>query len=216
MQYDNRMWKYILELEIRLSDIKILSSYGSSLLPFWTHSKTQLNQLEDTINNEIYQLAVSAQMKDEVATSDSVEEREKSQETAGREFEADGRENTTKSEYSPVSTHVENDLQSEGAQGTILSSGSPTRLVEGEAMVGQFHDVEDVDMEVDMEDEDGVPAPDVGAGDFLSSKGLTAQPNGHAGSLASGDASTAPPPPEEEWIPPPPPDNFSFPPPPPM
>ena len=156
-------------MEIKHSDIETLSSHGSSLLPFWAHYKVQINQPEGAISSEIYQLALSAQLEDVIhmATSDSMEEEEKSQETAGREFDAD--ENTRKSESFTVSINVENGLQSESALGTRLSSGSPPRVVEGAATVGEFHDVEDVDMEVDLEDEDGELALDIGAGDFVSS-----------------------------------------------
>ncbi|XP_021905982.1 uncharacterized protein LOC110820713, partial [Carica papaya] len=57
--------KYMLEVEIRLSDFTALLSHGSSLLPFWVHSEKQLKRLEEAINDEIYQLAKSAVM-DEV------------------------------------------------------------------------------------------------------------------------------------------------------
>ncbi|XP_020264339.1 formin-binding protein 4 isoform X2 [Asparagus officinalis] len=38
------------EIQIRLSDCRALSSYGSSLLPFWWHTEEQLKQLETTIS----------------------------------------------------------------------------------------------------------------------------------------------------------------------
>ncbi|XP_042403794.1 uncharacterized protein LOC121993171 isoform X3 [Zingiber officinale] len=37
------------EIELRISDCKALSSYGSSLIPFWWHIETQLKQLESVI-----------------------------------------------------------------------------------------------------------------------------------------------------------------------
>ncbi|GLT79555.1 hypothetical protein SLA2020_510380 [Shorea laevis] len=59
LQGQSWMSNYILEVEIRLSDIKSLLSHGSSRLPFWVHSERQLKRLEDAINNKIYQFAKS-------------------------------------------------------------------------------------------------------------------------------------------------------------
>lgn len=47
------------EIEIRLADIKTLSSYESCLLPFWLHSEAQLNRLEADVDRVI-QLAYPA------------------------------------------------------------------------------------------------------------------------------------------------------------
>ncbi|KAL5548753.1 hypothetical protein UlMin_003984 [Ulmus minor] len=51
--------KYILEVEIRLSDIKSLSYLGSSLHPFWVHSERELKRIEDSINSEMYKIATN-------------------------------------------------------------------------------------------------------------------------------------------------------------
>lgn len=232
------MSKYILEVEIRLSDIKSLSSCGSSLLPFWAHSERQLQQLEDAINNEIYQLAVSAQMDDDVeaATDSSFQEKKKSQENLVHESEADGYESNGKSESSPVSINVENDSHKKADYGDVYaghvpSLGSPSRDLGGGATVSEevngtaqlkpeVHVIEDVDMDVDMEVEDGVPSNITVLGGDSSTKDFASQliqsiPPAQVPCLATGDASTIPPPPEEEWIPPPPPDNDQVPPPPP-
>ncbi|KAI3510191.1 hypothetical protein L1887_25722 [Cichorium endivia] len=47
--------KLMIEVDVRLADIKSLVPYGSSLLPFWLHSENQLRKLEASINNEILQ-----------------------------------------------------------------------------------------------------------------------------------------------------------------
>lgn len=50
----------MLEIEIRLSDIRSLASYGSSLLPFWVHSDRQIKLLESVINDDLLRTAKSA------------------------------------------------------------------------------------------------------------------------------------------------------------
>ncbi|KAG5254738.1 formin-binding protein [Salix suchowensis] len=215
LQGQDQMLKYIIEVEMRLSDIKSLSTYGSPLLPFWVHCERRLKQLEDVINNEIYQLAVSAQMDGDVEATadDSFKEKEKSQENMG-----------------------ENDSHDKGDYGSIHSSnipaGSPSMHLEGGAPVseelnGTIHEclpAEDIDMDVDMEVEEGefCPASITTVGDTLSAedvgpneKMVQSNPPAEHLSLSSGDALTVPPTPDEEWIPPPPPDNDQVPPPPP-
>ncbi|KAK7301888.1 hypothetical protein RJT34_12765 [Clitoria ternatea] len=51
--------KYMLEIEIRLSDFRSLASYGSSLLPFWVHSDRKIKILESLINDDMLQTANS-------------------------------------------------------------------------------------------------------------------------------------------------------------
>ncbi|XP_058009778.1 uncharacterized protein LOC110665165 isoform X2 [Hevea brasiliensis] len=238
LQCHDQMSKYILEVDIRLSDIKSLSSYGSALLPFWVHSQRQLKRLEDVINNEIYHLAVSAQMDDDVEATANVsfEEKEKSWGSVGHHSNSDRCENNKKSEFASVATDVENDSHDdpcENAYGRHISSlGSPNGNLEGGAVVGEranvtscpdheFHSGEDV-MDVDMEVEDGVPVSITALGDDSSTKfvapakqlSLPNTPAEHS-TLTSGYESSVPPPPEEDWIPPPPPDSDQVPPPPP-
>ncbi|CAK7324463.1 unnamed protein product [Dovyalis caffra] len=241
LQGQDQMSKYIIEVEIRLSDIKSLSTYGSPLLPFWAHCERQLKQLEDVINNEIYQLAVSAQRDDDVEATadDSFKEKEKSQENLGEKSEADAHENSTKSEVSPVSTSVDSDSHNKGNYGnnhpSNVPSGSPSMHLEGGAPINEelngtihlnseFHPAEDVDMDVDMEVEEGEfhPASITTFGDALSAedygqveKMVQSNPPAEHLSLLSGDVLTVPPPPDDEWIPPPPPENDQVPPPPP-
>ncbi|KAJ4828773.1 hypothetical protein Tsubulata_023749 [Turnera subulata] len=208
-----------------------LSSYGSSLLPYWTYSETQLKQLEDAINSEIYQLAVSAQMDDDVKVviDSSCKEREESEENLGHKSEADAPISVRES-VSPVSTYDEHITNNETVSGDDLytqqlaSTGSHTRQMESEARSSEelyatdhvkpeFHSG-DVDMDVDMEVEDEVPVAfttlrdtsgsmEFGAVEPLGQK----HPPSDYSSFMSGEASSIPPPPEEEWIPPPPPDN---------
>ncbi|KAF2298108.1 hypothetical protein GH714_014878 [Hevea brasiliensis] len=208
LQCHDQMSKYILEVDIRLSDIKSLSSYGSALLPFWVHSQRQLKRLEDVINNEIYHLAVSAQMDDDVEATANVsfEEKEKSWGSVGHHSNSDRCENNKKSEFASVATDVENDSHDDPCEN---------------AYDHEFHSGEDV-MDVDMEVEDGVPVSITALGDDSSTKfvapakqlSLPNTPAEHS-TLTSGYESSVPPPPEEDWIPPPPPDSDQVPPPPP-
>ncbi|CAA6672425.1 unnamed protein product [Spirodela intermedia] len=52
--HERHSWRFkcISEVETRLSDCKALSSFGSALLPFWWHTKTQLNRIEYAIDQE--------------------------------------------------------------------------------------------------------------------------------------------------------------------
>ncbi|KAF2323841.1 hypothetical protein GH714_000531 [Hevea brasiliensis] len=229
----DQMSKYILELDIRLSDIKSLSSYGSSLLPFWVHSQRQLKQLEDVVNKEIYHVAVSAQMEEDVeeTTNTLFEEKEKSWASMRHHSDADRCENNIKYEFASVDCKVENDSNNDPRRNVyashISSLGSPNEHVGGTVVSEkvketphpepEFHSVEDVDMDV----EDGVPASITALGDDLNTKVYASvkqlsQRNTSAEypTLASRDESTVPPPSEEDWIPPLPSDSDQVPPPP--
>ncbi|GMY30859.1 Formin-binding protein 4 [Fagus crenata] len=183
LQDHNLISKYILEIEIRLSDIKSLSSFGSSLLPFWVHSENQLKRLESAINNEICKITESAHMEEVEATHVSTfSGNEKLQESMEHESEADGTENKgvfSTSENSDVGPYV--DASSVAQQDPynkvplldaehVSSFGSPTRGLGSGAGVSEqvtgsqlgddsthkhgFNAAEDVDMDVDMEVED--------------------------------------------------------------
>ncbi|BAT88463.1 hypothetical protein VIGAN_05196500 [Vigna angularis var. angularis] len=52
--------KYMLEIEIRLSDIRFLASHGSSLLPFWVHSDRKIKLLESLINDDLLETGKSS------------------------------------------------------------------------------------------------------------------------------------------------------------
>uniref|UniRef100_A0A1D1YYL9 Formin-binding protein 4 n=2 Tax=Anthurium amnicola TaxID=1678845 RepID=A0A1D1YYL9_9ARAE len=63
--------KCILEVETRLSDCKALSSYGSSLLPFWWYTETQLKRIESIIEQEGSVVHDSKNYNEEVDLSSS-------------------------------------------------------------------------------------------------------------------------------------------------
>lgn len=50
MQLHDQISKYVLELEIRLADIRSLACNGLSLLPFWVHSERKIKLLDSEIN----------------------------------------------------------------------------------------------------------------------------------------------------------------------
>lgn len=62
--------KLMIEVDVRLADIKSLVPYGSSLLPFWLHSENQLRKLEASINNEILQHSQLSQFPNVVETNE--------------------------------------------------------------------------------------------------------------------------------------------------
>ncbi|XP_042951971.1 uncharacterized protein LOC122289100 isoform X1 [Carya illinoinensis] len=220
--------EYILEVEIRLSDLKSLSYYGSSLLPFWTYTEKQLKRIESGINDEISKIAESAHMDEVEGTRVSTfNGKGELQETMRLESEANGTE--TKGVLSAsvdTSMIVQKDFHGKAPHVNAEDiSSSPTRGLRNDAGVSEvvneaelgdesnhkhgFNGAEDVDMDVDMEVEDA------------TSSGNTAlnptQLNLPADCpfLVPEDGFTVPPPPDEEWIPPPPPDNEHIPPPPP-
>ncbi|EXB97659.1 hypothetical protein L484_020209 [Morus notabilis] len=203
--------KYILEVEIRLSDIRTLSSFGSSLHQFWVHSERQLKQLEDAINVEIYKIAESTVLGDKL------------QESKVHESEPYG---TGKIALFPLSENIH--FTPVNASPYMYVESSYGDQVNGAARPDELipkhesNSVEDVDMDVDMEVEDATSAGDTAIVDESRLKEFAApeqsnqpiQPAGHT-SIDSQEAFAAPPPPDEEWIPSPPPDNEQIPPPPP-
>ncbi|KAK9046275.1 hypothetical protein V6N11_052167 [Hibiscus sabdariffa] len=235
LQGQGWMSKCILEVEIRLSDIKSLLSYASSLSPFWTYCERQLKRLEGVINDKIYQLAKSAIMDEAEEAPDSFEEKLNIKEVSYNEVKADGALKTIASapNTSDVSINaavltvgssdVNNQVPSINAAHMIgvPSFGSPTEhcehdveegeLVDGGTLSGEnsktgVHTQEDDDMDVDMEVEDVIPPSTVAFRDV--------PPNPLEQLTPSADYSAVLPPPNEEWIPPPP-DTEQIPPPPP-
>ncbi|KAK1582363.1 hypothetical protein Q3G72_014260 [Acer saccharum] len=236
--------KYVSEVEIRLSDIKSLLSYGSSLLPFWLHSERQLKQLEGAIDEEIYQIAKS-QVDEVMAThmSSCIEE-EKSPEL-GQEPQGDESQNnailsasvisnvpstTDMPMVAPKDLHNEASALSVQAE-NLASSGSPTEHLESGSIVGEqvngasfpestskpvFHDEEDVDMDVDM-DVDVEVEDAIPAGD--TSNGDTSGANAFAPQehlcQPNPPADYSSLPPEDPLFVPPPPGEEWIPPPPP-
>ncbi|XWS09616.1 hypothetical protein CRYUN_Cryun39dG0004900 [Craigia yunnanensis] len=233
LQGQGWMSKCILEVEIRLSDIKSLLSYGSSLSPFWAHCERQLKRLEVIINDKIYRLAKSAVMEEAEESPTSFGERLKTKEGSHNEVEADGKginAVSSTSEVSHVSTDVDtltvvnsdvnNRLPSNNAayMVNVPSFGSPTEHFESEAQIGELVDGDTLSGEANSKTgvhagEDVDMDVDMEVEDAIPSSTIALnaleQPN------PSADYSSVPLPPDEEWIPPPPPDNEQVPPPPP-
>ncbi|PON86351.1 WW domain containing protein [Trema orientale] len=220
LQSLDRISKYIIELEIRLSDIKSLSSFGSSLHQFWVHSERQLKQLEDSINAEFSDVGKRTHVDDKI------------QESTNHKSEAGEIGNRVYSENSDVSTIVNTstifpkDLDATDAIPNMhVNAGEQ---VNGTACSDELnpkqglHAAEDVDMDVDMEVDDASSAGNTtiadasGAQEFavLAQSIQPIQPAEYT-SVVSDEVFTVPPLPDEEWIPPPPPDNEQIPPPPP-
>ncbi|KAK9268726.1 hypothetical protein L1049_000487 [Liquidambar formosana] len=255
VQGQDWMSKFTLEVEIRLSDLRSLLSYGSSLAPFWVHSERQLKRLEEAINDEVCRSTISAPTNEIDANHDSfLSDQDKLQESKGDKSEADGNEKkvVSTSENCNASspnvhtvTVVQIDSRDEAPNSDAVNaepissfgydtkhSGSGaegnnqevngTALHDGLTPKPGLHVGEDVDMDVDMEVEDAIPASNMTIGDALGAKYFIpseqpVQPSSivEYPFLASEDGVSIPPPPDEEWIPPPPPDNEVIPPPPP-
>ncbi|XP_010487073.1 PREDICTED: formin-binding protein 4-like [Camelina sativa] len=200
--------KYILEVEVRHSDIKALILDTSPLLSFWLHTEKQLKRLEDSVNDEIYQLAKSAVM-DEIAETNKSPPREKLVADANTESESEdsGREGefgqSGKSLHSDESADVSGDGSPKHSQSHPAGQSDITPSTE---KVGS-PDVEDIDMDVDMEVEESVPVSYVQVIDASDGKMVRTEP--------SNLQTDVPPPPGEEWIPPPPSESEDVPLPPP-
>lgn len=179
LQDHDLILKYILEVEIRLSDLKSLSSYGSSLLPFWVHSEKQLKRLESVINDEISKIAKSAHIDEVEATHVSAfSGKGNLQESMSYELEANGTETKgvlSNCENPDVFTTTVVEKVSHNKEPLVNaelgpSLSSPTRVLRSGARVSEqvsgaelgdesthehkFNAGEDVDMDVDMEVED--------------------------------------------------------------
>ncbi|KAL9235240.1 hypothetical protein vseg_010018 [Gypsophila vaccaria] len=215
--------RYISEIEVRLSDIRALLSYGPSLLPFWLHTERQLNQLESSVNTEIgkqdtiingtYLTSSEANNFQQEGTCDDLKADTRltklSPEISAAIADEDAATEVPKSSHDEVSHFL--------GIGTVVSDTTHDEKVNSK-LVSQAYD--DVDMDIDMEVE--APSPpknrsaDTGDQSEEPSKLL-----GHPGasvvreSLIVEGEFVVPPPPEEEWIPPPPPDDDGIPPPPP-
>ncbi|KAL2945051.1 Formin-binding protein 4 [Bienertia sinuspersici] len=233
--------KYMSEIEIRLSDIRCLLPYGSSLVPFWVHSERQFSQLENAINTEI-----GEQHNKVSVLHASAEEGKKT----NLEIEGDARvdadmrklfpENSVsavhdmgtsaavqKAVYEPVDGGILNVQQTslQDLPAHQRSENKGDKEINGDVVHGEtspnpdFQSSEDVDMDVDMEIEDQSPAVkssvDVG-GQFIASSGQLVQSCAPISGICQTPESELiiPPPPQEEWIPPPPPDEGIPPPPP--
>ncbi|KAL8462156.1 hypothetical protein ACS0TY_033289 [Phlomoides rotata] len=223
-----------MEIEIRLSDINILASHGSSLHPFWLHSESQLERLESAVDSVIQQVN-SAAVNEFLATLEP-------HEGASDDTEIDSSEK--KALFAAVEPHAGDtsvkptaEAHSNGVTTTehvpLVWNSSTYSLdnVGGSEITGTEngsdlnpkpadHAVDDVDMDVDMEVEDASPIKSARGGEPGAHHQISTDlPHVHA-TLSNGEP-TLPGqvfgvhPPTVEWIPPPPPDNEPFPPPPP-
>ncbi|KFK38660.1 hypothetical protein AALP_AA3G143500 [Arabis alpina] len=209
---NEKVSKYIVEVEVRHSDVKALLLDTSPLLSFWLHTEKQLKRLEDSVNDEIYELAKSAVM-DEIAETNKSSPEEKLVADANRESDSeDSREEGELAQFGKT-LHSDDLADVDGDGSPTHSRGHPAEQSDvtppGEMLQkASSPGVEEIDMDVDMEVEESVPASSTQATDASDGKVLsqTEQSNLHT---------DVPPPPGEEWIPPPPSESENVPPPPP-
>ncbi|CDY24199.1 BnaC01g37790D [Brassica napus] len=199
--------KYILELEVRHSDVKALLYDTSPLLSFWLHTEKELKRLEDGVNDEIYELAKSAVM-DGIAETNNSSPKEKlvTDDNTASETHDSGREGELV--QSGKTLHSDESVDGDGSP--THSQSHPAEKSDNVTPLDEIQKVgssvvEDVDMDVDMEVEEPVSSSPVQVID--ASDGNQTEPsNLHA---------DVPPPPGEEWVPPPPSEVEDVPPPPP-
>ncbi|KAL4185805.1 hypothetical protein AMTRI_Chr10g232550 [Amborella trichopoda] len=277
-QGPSRRLKHVLEVKLRLSDCMALAPCGLTLLPFWLHTETQLQQIEAQLSEdeasfskaECPTLQISANEHDDV----SLQKQEVETETDGRRngtpvntvdksSPPDATEDSVHLETLHYSPHHNDAFESKdnlpsgsisglayesGLEGnlgilnvkttesTIVSSSLPliekggleevpeslvprTEANVGRIMTLEVGSVEDVDMDVDMEVDDGITTnPLTVESESLKEYCASSMDPDHPSSPAlepSNFTYSAPLPTDEEWIPPPPPDNELIPPPPP-
>ncbi|TKY47065.1 Formin-binding protein 4 [Spatholobus suberectus] len=237
--------KYMLEIEIRLSDFRSLASYGSSLLPFWVHSDRKMKILESLINDDLLQTANSTHEVEDKHVPVS-EELGDQQNGMVHESEVDHNKNqgslltsdvsngsqvdasavvlkginnkiSTNGQHVPLSSSPGSHMET-GVETNVEANLNPQEPIHKHGYVG-----EDVDMDVDMEVEDMNSSGNTNvidvpvAKDSLQTDQLVQlnPPVDYHSVLTEEGEFVVPPPPDDEWIPPPPPDNEQVPPPPP-
>ncbi|MED6212030.1 hypothetical protein PIB30_079259 [Stylosanthes scabra] len=237
LQGQDTLSKYMLEIEIRLSDIKSLASYGSSLLPFWVHSDNQIKLIESVINN--LQTVESAKVEAEDKNFPDSEAVGEQQNVMGHDSEVynnnykDGPltsevSNGPQADASPVvlkDTYDEIPTSSQHFSSNVsdnhLETGIEVRTeVQAntnpeQSTLGHGCNVEDdVDMDVDMEVEDMNSSGNLTGANASVAKDpgqivheVQLNPLADSNSLLPEHQFVVPPPPDDEWIPPPPPDN---------
>ncbi|KAK4779155.1 hypothetical protein SAY86_006683 [Trapa natans] len=201
--------KCVLEVEIRLSDMRSLSSHGSSLHPFWVLCEEQLRRLESVINSKVGQLGKAPLNEDTKETNLSVAVEDGDLRTG------------VKDEIAPILT---SNADGGSSAGVVALTGAANvgpcedaNTLPNESNVYSGEIDMDVDMEVDDATSEGHNVEFEKLGDGLAVSDNSAKQEGPTEPpiLAPDDGSPIPPPPEEEWIPPPPPDSEQVPPPPP-
>ncbi|XP_017247647.1 uncharacterized protein LOC108218963 isoform X1 [Daucus carota subsp. sativus] len=205
----DKISKYTVEVETRVSDINSLSMHASSLLPFWLHCEKKFKQLESAISDEVLQFYESVEANENNLVPS--EEANTSHDTSVAEEVLKERHSETEN-----SVAVKNNLFTSIVHVNSPSDSNPEGICEvheaavpGElAPMAMVHSEEDVDMDVEMELEDVIPAS---ASTYSPLEQQPIWPNAPAEHVDAG----IPPPPDDDWIPPPPPDDETFPPPPP-
>ncbi|XP_074585981.1 uncharacterized protein LOC141841698 isoform X2 [Curcuma longa] len=198
------------EIELRISDCKALSSYGSSLIPFWWHTETQLKQLESVIAGAEVSSIPDESIVDNVGPSRVVEE---------NNTLYNGETRYSIPNVDTNVTQTENDMKKPENEDTPCLGFNGVRTNICEETVNSISraelPTEDVDMDVEMEVDD--ETFDVHPTYPTSESPVQMEATGQVGptSVSHSDEPNIPPPPDEEWIPPPPPDNEVIPPPPP-
>ncbi|WOL19433.1 hypothetical protein Cni_G28231 [Canna indica] len=199
------------QIQLRISDCEALSSYGSSLLPFWWHTETKLKQIESVIFKAEVSSMADKSNSENLAASAVVEKKS----------------NLANGEMTVVQAELDNKMLDSGYtenKGFPVGSASNDIIIDKDEQV--VHSVskvelpaEDVDMDVEMEVDDETVT--------TSSPHLTAECPVPVEPVVQTNPSSVvspsdplgqpdiPPPPDEEWIPPPPPDSELIPPPPP-
>ncbi|XP_019193947.1 PREDICTED: uncharacterized protein LOC109187961 isoform X1 [Ipomoea nil] len=228
LQKHDQISKYVLEVDIRLADIRSLACNGLSLLPFWVHSEKQLKLLEAAIN-EVCEQSNSLRGHD-------VEALHTSQHEITDDTKVDANEKIaihhcaaeyTGSPGTRKDAHVEpyHDGASTNSGSNTIEEGEVVELAEHEEFAPKtvLLPAEEVDMDVDMEVEDvgppcGSKVGDASVGQYhlVPEKDMVPALSANEGSsLPENTSNVPPPPPDEDWVPPPPPDDEPFPPPPP-
>ncbi|KAK9089936.1 hypothetical protein Scep_029018 [Stephania cephalantha] len=241
-QGNDSISKYIFEIELRLSDLKSLSVYGASLLPFWTHSENKLRALGSSIDSEISLFCKSAKLN-EVGNGQfySCEGESSARQSLGEDAKMEEKDQVPVSHpipninpldvahkednhrsplvdanptlISPSTTPTTDIISEDGLQEVNKSSNPVGLTIERYSFAVDDMDM-DVDMEVDEECTSDHRTPEDPSVVEHSISQCNIQPDSHAVECLEKELSV-PPPPEEDWIPPPPPDNEPVPPPPP-
>lgn len=192
--FSDQISKLTFELDIRLADIKSLVPYGSSLLPFWLHSENQLKRLEAAVNNEVLKCSQCANIGEINEPVNKLQE-DICKPTAN--------ENNSTYDSAEFETSYHNPNAS-------VEANESTLPADINANVGH-HSVEDEDMDVEMEVEEGeIPVVDESGNHHEPQSDQSIHE-----ARGSEEEFAVPPPPNDEWVPPPPPDDEPFPPPPP-
>ncbi|KAL5699930.1 hypothetical protein ACHQM5_025450 [Ranunculus cassubicifolius] len=225
--------KYIMEIEIRLSDFKSLWAYGSSLLPFWIHSEEKLKVLEVAISDHISQLTKSGQTNEVDAEMSFCRDNGSSHPNVGRDSELNDGDRVVDPGSQIPSSSPKLDasvVQKEIEDAFVISNVNTKENIQqkketvptNRVVVLPVSTIEDDDMDVDMEVDDEPITIDPKSEDVFGVKcgppyeNLSAlAPPGELPTIVPDKVDEVPAPPNEDWIPPPPPDAEPVPPPPP-